>query len=95
VDVQGRAVGHIGGAGDADGLGVTSLGVGDGLGDVASDGDADGDGDSAAIDGRGGDDRRPWMARAMLPATRMKTEARIAQRRGRWPIQFFKTSPPV
>jgi hypothetical protein len=82
VDVQGRAVGHIGGVGDADGLDVTSLGVGDGLGDVVSDGDADGDGDSAAIDGRGGDDRRPWMAKAMLPAATMRMEAGIAQRRG-------------
>jgi hypothetical protein len=82
VDVQGRAVGHNGGVGDADGLGVTSLGVGDGLGDVVSDGNGDGDGDSAAIDGRGGDERRPWMARAMLPAPRMRMEAGIAQRRG-------------
>ena len=82
MDVQGRAVGHIGGVGDADGLGVTSLGVGDGLGDVVSDGGADGDGESAAIDGRGGDDRRPWMARAMLPAATMRMEAEIAQRRG-------------
>jgi hypothetical protein len=84
VDVQGRAVGHIGGVGDADGLGVISLGVGAGLGGVVSDGDGggDGDGDSAAIDGRGGDERRPWMARATLPAARMRMEAGIAQRRG-------------
>jgi hypothetical protein len=80
VDVQGRAVGHNGAVGDADGLGVISLGVGDGLGDVVSDGN--GDGDSAAIDSRGGDERRAWMARAMLPAARMRMEAGIAQRRG-------------
>jgi len=91
VDVQGLAVGHDGGVGDADGLGVSSLGVGDGLDDVVS----DEDGDSEAIDGRRGCEPRPWVARAMLPATRMKTEATIAQRRGCCPTQFFKSSSPV
>src|SRR2546423_665930 len=91
VDVQGLAAGHDGGGGDADGRGGTSLGGGEGLDDVG----AGEDGGRGASGGRRGCEPRPWMARAMLPATRMKTEARIAQRRGCCPTQFFKASSPV
>ena len=82
IEVQGVTVGHGCGVAEADGLGdglgVTSAGIGDGLDELVP----DGDGDSEAIDGRGIGEPRPWIARAMLPAARMRMEAGIAQRRG-------------
>jgi hypothetical protein len=53
VDFQGVTVGHGTGVGEGDGLGVTTMGVCDGLDDGEADGGGDGDGDSEAIDGRG------------------------------------------
>jgi hypothetical protein len=91
VEVQGVAVGHGCGVEEADALGVTSLGVCDGLDDAVS----DGDGDSEAIDGRGAGERRRWIARPIVPDVRMKMETGMAQRRGCRPTQFFKVSPPV
>jgi hypothetical protein len=83
VEVQAVAVGHGCGVGDADWLGVTSLGWGDGLGDAVSDGDGDRDGDGAAIDGRPVREPSAWIDRAMVPAATMRAKAGIAQRYGR------------